>query len=281
MKAALKKEVKPLTPEDVAHRKGLWEYVDHNAHPWHKQHLRQLLELWHSWNQEYFASQLVIPYILLSEPTAPTVYGCCAPISGFGGRSEIRIRPSLLVGTHPHMRREKDYAEGRFRFVGDVLLHETIHQWQQEVTGETEKGSHGHGKTFRDMANEIGAKLGLTRVRTSKKRGKDEDLPSCAQWPHNVRPPEYYLGAYVPPEGLSTVRTLCNAAEDYACVQRPGALLALCKAAIDYYKSTPKYQRLIAESPSLQVTEGVTIEDLRRTIDSVPTSSDSVIARVR
>ncbi len=31
-----------------------------------------------------------------------------------------------------------------------------------------------------------------------KKRGKDKDLPSCAQWPLNVRPRDYYLGAYKP-----------------------------------------------------------------------------------
>ena len=36
-----------------------------------------------------------------------------------------------------------------------------------------------------------------------KKRGKDKDLPSCAQWPHNVRPAGFYLGAYKPDPGLA------------------------------------------------------------------------------
>ena len=45
---------------------------------------------------------------------------------------------------------------------------------------------------------EIGQKLGLPPVRASRNRGKDADLPSCAQWPHCVRPEGYYLGAYVP-----------------------------------------------------------------------------------
>jgi hypothetical protein len=62
-----------------------------------------------------------------------------------------------------------------------------------------ESAYHGHGPTFRDKANEISARLGLGRVRTNKKRGKDEHLPSCSHWPHNVRDAKaYYLGAYVP-----------------------------------------------------------------------------------
>src|SRR5829696_8026828 len=99
-------------------------------------------------------------------------------------REQIRLRPSLLTGTHP---RVNGSAEGRFLFVADVLLHEMIHQWQQEVSGETDEAWHGHGPAFRDKANEIGARLGLGIVRTSKKRGKDADLPSCSYWPHVVR----------------------------------------------------------------------------------------------
>jgi hypothetical protein len=59
-----------------------------------------------------------------------------------------------------------------------------------------EDGFHGHGPKFRDQCNRIGALLGLPPVRTSKARGKDKALPSCAQWPHCVRPADYYLGAY-------------------------------------------------------------------------------------
>ncbi len=90
-----------------------------------------------------------------------------------------------------------EYERGRSLLVADVLLHEMIHQWQQEVTGDIEEGYHGHGPTFRDKANEIGAKLGLPPVRTCKKRGKDKDLPSCSYWPYGNRPDGYYLGAAV------------------------------------------------------------------------------------
>ncbi len=41
-------------------------------------------------------------------------------------------------------------------------------------------------------------------LRSMKKRGKDKDLPSCAQWPLNVRPRDYYLGAYKPHDQAET-----------------------------------------------------------------------------
>lgn len=91
----------------------------------------------------------------------------------------------------------KEYEKGRFLFIADVCLHETIHLWQDEVEGDLEPAYHGHGPLFRDKCNEIGAKLGLPSVRTCKKRGKDAELPSCSHFPHNVRPAGYYQGAYV------------------------------------------------------------------------------------
>lgn len=74
-------------------------------------------------------------------------------------------------------------------------MHEMTHQWQFEIVGNTEDSYHGHGTVFRNKANEleIGAKLGLGRVRANRKDGKDKDLPSCAHWPHAVRPLECYL----------------------------------------------------------------------------------------
>ncbi len=192
-----------LEEEDLDHRAAFVDYALEHAEEWHCSHLTRLYMLWEDWNGEHFDSQLWPPYIELLEPAAPRLYGSCAPVSGFGGKAGIRLRPSLLTGTHPDVRRGDDYAKGRALLVADVLLHETIHQWQQEVGGATDEGYHGHGPAFRDKANEIGEELGLGRVRTSKKRGKDSALPSCSQWPHNVRPrdPDYYLGAYVPASG--------------------------------------------------------------------------------
>jgi len=188
--------VRALGAHDVCHREDFRRFVLQDATPWHREHLGRLYERWAQWNEAYYESALVPPYILLTEPAGPRTYADCGPISGFGGRCQIRIRPSLLAGTHPHLRGD---AEGRWRFVADVLLHETIHQWQQERSGQTEQAWHGHGPAFRGRANLIGAALGLAPVRTAKRRGSDRDLPSCAQWPYCVRPEEYYLGAYRPP----------------------------------------------------------------------------------
>jgi hypothetical protein len=70
-----------------------------------------------------------------------------------------------------------------------------IHLHCDEVIGEPETSYKGHGPVFAGECNRIGETLGLSRVRPAKKRGKDRDLPSCAQWPENVRPAGFYLGA--------------------------------------------------------------------------------------
>jgi hypothetical protein len=191
-------KVAPVPEQDVRLREQLKRYILEHSEEWHREHLGKLATLWERYNVEHFASEMVVPVILLNEPSNPRRLGDCGPFSGMGCRSQIRIRPSLLTGTHPSVNGNK---EGRFLFVADVLLHEMIHQWQQEVSGDTDVGYHGHGPAFRDKANEIGRRLGLGPVRTCKARGKDKDLPSCSQWPHNVRASDYYLGAYVPTSG--------------------------------------------------------------------------------
>jgi hypothetical protein len=186
-----------LREADVIHRKAYQEFVLSEAHPWYQEHLGRLYSFWHIWNQGYFDGALVTPYVMFAVPRCPQALGDYSRVSGFGGHGQVRLRPSLLTGTHPSVRGGGQYAEGRFLFVADVFLHETVHQWQHEVLADLEDGYHGHGPKFRDQCNRIGALLGLPPVRTSKARGKDKALPSCAYWPHCVRPAEYYQGAYV------------------------------------------------------------------------------------
>lgn len=186
-----------LSEADINHRESFKRFVLCEAEEWHRTHLGRLYDLWECWNKEHFDERMFTPYLLLSVPGSTRALGDCSRISCFGGRSQVRIRPSLLTGLHRSVISGDQYAEGRFLFVADVLLHESIHQWQQEVTGQIESSYKGHGPAFRDKCNEIGAKLKMSTVRIAKARGKDKDLPSCAQWPHCVRPPEYYLGAVV------------------------------------------------------------------------------------
>jgi hypothetical protein len=171
-----------LSSADRAHREAFWAYVLDQAEPWHRRHLTRLFEVWEQGNAKWYDGALVPPIILLAETSEPKGYGQCYSVSSYGAKSEIRIRPSLLEGTHPH-------------------IHGQVHQWQQEVTGQVEDSYHGHGPTFRDKANQISNDLGLGWVRTMKRRGPDAGLESCSQWPHCVRPSDHYLGAYVPPSG--------------------------------------------------------------------------------
>ncbi len=192
-------KVTPLPAQDIAFREQMRRYILEHSEPWHREHLGHLGRLWEQWNIEHFDAAMVIATILLSNPTNPRRLGQCGPISGFGCRSEIIIRPSLLTGTHPMVHVGDEYERGRSLLVADVLLHEMIHQWQQEVTGDTDKHYKGHGPTFSAKANEIGARLGLPLVgRTYKKRDcADKGLESPSYWPYIVRPKDHYLGAYV------------------------------------------------------------------------------------
>jgi hypothetical protein len=184
-----------VPPDARTHRKKFKEYVLWRAEDWHRDHLGHLYKCWEKWNEEYFGGKLVPPYLLLLQPRKPQALGDYCDVSGFGGRTQIRVRPSLISGTHPALRPGNEYAEGRRRFVEDVALHETIHQYAYEVLHEPEDSYKGHGPYFAGECNRIGAALGLPPVRPAKARGKLAKLPSCAQWPHNVRPDDYYLGA--------------------------------------------------------------------------------------
>lgn len=185
-----------ISEADLLHREAYQEFVLLESRPWYQQNLGRLYVFWDKWNDDYFGDALVTPYVLFAEPRCPKALGDYARVSGFGGHGQVRLRPSLLTGSHPSVKAGAEHAEGRFLFIADVFLHETIHQWQHEVLGDLEDGYHGHGPNFRDQCNRIGAMLGLPPVRTSKARGKDKNLPSCAHWPHCVRPADHYLGAY-------------------------------------------------------------------------------------
>ncbi len=160
----------------------------------------RLYDLWDEWNEEFFEGRMVPSLIQLTDPGQTHRYGCCSNYSGLAGiRSSIKIRESILDGTLRDLKHGSRNPEGLRRFLEDVLLHEMIHQWHFEVTGQGDESYSGHGPAFSAKANEIGEKLGLPHVgRTCKKRDhEDKGLQSPSQWPHDVRPGGYYLGAHV------------------------------------------------------------------------------------
>jgi hypothetical protein len=179
------------------HRQEHWEFIEANGVPVRRDSLMRLLDEWRSYNMQWFGTAMIEPYVLLTPPSGSRLFGDTSSVGSFGEPLEIRLRPSLLDGTHPKV---NGPAEGCFRFVADVLLHETIHQWQMEVIRNFERAYHGHGPQFTAKCNEIGQALGLPPVVTRNRKGSK--LPRSAQWPHNVRPPDYYLGAYDPDGGV-------------------------------------------------------------------------------
>ena len=189
-----------LNERDVQHRIEFARYATEDAaSDWHRTLLDRLYGLWDSINGDHFRGVCIKPHILLAEPKTPRALGDHAPVSGWGSKNQIRLRPSLLDGTHKLLRPGDVFAEGRMRYVEDVLLHESVHQYCDEALHADEKSYKGHGPVFAGECNRIGEALGLAPVRPAKARGKLKDRPSCAQWPHNVRPADYYLGALADP----------------------------------------------------------------------------------
>ena len=124
-------------------------------------------------NSLHFGGQLTALLVEVTAPASPRAYATHQPKTPEGVDCMIRIAPGVV-------------AEGEL-FANDVLLHEMIHVWQAE-TGNSEPGYQGHGPKFAAECNRIGAILGLPPVGVKGRGG----LPSCAQWPLNVRPAGYY-----------------------------------------------------------------------------------------
>jgi hypothetical protein len=165
----------------------------------HQDFIRKLATRWHEFNERHFEGRLSPAYLAVSEPRSPRADGDCSLFSGHGGRLQIRIRPSHVAGTvnqgkvpapgkTVRFMRPDHGLEYRERHLVDILLHEMGHQFEMEVLGT----GGGHGKVFCAICNRIGAELGLPPVVIRRRKGDPKSLPICAQWPHNVRPKNYY-----------------------------------------------------------------------------------------
>jgi hypothetical protein len=141
-----------------------------------------LLEAFERFNAAYFGNRLAAPLVLIMNPTSARAYGdyCAKDVHGL--ESRIRVAPRV-------------FAKGHL-FVLDVLLHEMVHAFCNEVLRDQEPGYRGHGPVFARACNTIGELLGLPPVAEKGRRG----LPDCAQWPLNVRPEGYYPEPFVSPK---------------------------------------------------------------------------------
>ena len=239
-----------ITAADRKHRAEFQEFVVAESDKAYRPILRRLYSLWSTYAKDLLAEESMIPpYIMLASPSLPQHFGDYSPVSGFGGHSQIRIRPTLLKGQHKALKRGDRYAEGRLLFVSDVLLHETIHQYHHEITGHSEDSYKGHGPRYRDTCNLVGKNLALGQVRVAKSRGKDKNLPSCAEWPHCVRPRNYYRGAFILPAGKGAkgaeefddkIRAKRAALRKFLGSERSGALITLIEAVHNFRRLCPE-----------------------------------------
>jgi hypothetical protein len=183
-------------PEPIAgHRVDYWTWVENHADTTKRDNLLALRNHRRDSNIGFFEGIMLEPYITLTSPCTPQRYGECCPLSSWGSRLEIRLRPSLLDGTHPHVACGPTFAAGRMQFVKDILVHEMIHQHIMEhQPGVDEHSYHWHGPVFTEHCNRIGAQLGLPEVVVRNRNGTH--LPKAAQWPHCVVPASRYEGAY-------------------------------------------------------------------------------------
>lgn len=191
-------DILTLTEADRAHRREFMEYCVTAAQERYQRLLRVLYEHFEVWGRDFFGGQLFPPHFLILAPKSPSAEGDYTPYSGWGSKSQIRLRPSLFDGSHPHLVNGSRDPEGLQRYWLDVALHECVHQYCNEILGKPEKAEKGQGNAFAKECSRIGALLGLPPVGPARKSRNKEGLPSCAFWPTCVRPGDYYLGAYRP-----------------------------------------------------------------------------------
>jgi len=151
--------------------------------------LGRLYEEWDSYNADCFHGVLKPTHITCGQ-VPPRGWGFFSTATDWGGQSQITLKQSLVWGTNKAVVNLWP-AIGTVRFILEVLFHEIVHEWQHEIAEKPEHRYGGHGRLFAAKCNDTGAVLGLPRV-VAKPRKNSKDSPSCAYWPHNVRPDGYY-----------------------------------------------------------------------------------------
>lgn len=149
----------------------------------HGQPAAQLLyKAFQEYNARFFGGNLGAPLVLITNPKSARTLGDYIARDVHGLESRIRIAPRVM--------------ERGPLFALDVLLHEMVHAWQEEIEEDGEDGYRGHGPKFAAKCTEIGAQLGLPAVGV---KGRD-GLPDCKYWPMCVRPEGYYPEEFKAPK---------------------------------------------------------------------------------
>jgi hypothetical protein len=174
----------------LAERQQYADFAVSHSEPVYREVLADLYRFWHETNQSFFHGRLNKPHLTIGQ-TPPRCLGFTRLFTDWGGDIQITIAESVVLGSH-RVVVNRWPAEGAKRFVRDVVLHETIHQFQREIGGNAELAYRGHGPEFTKLCNQIGAKLDLVPVMPRRRGRKDSEKPTANYWPHNVRPAGYY-----------------------------------------------------------------------------------------
>lgn len=135
---------------------------------------KRLYAAFAKYNTRFFGGALGSPLVLITQAKSARTWGDFVARDVHGLESRIRIAPKAV-------------ARGDL-FAADVLLHEMVHAWQEEIAKDGEQSYRGHGPLFAAECTRIGALLKLPPVGV---KGRD-GLPDCKAWPMCVRPAGYY-----------------------------------------------------------------------------------------
>ena len=204
----------------------------------HGQHVLRMMSFWADMNERFFGevfSLEAVPIILfrplLKEEMSDGIY-TPAHRSGYDYPT-MQLCEQILAGSHPLFEAGIEFEEGRLRYLEDVLLHETVHQfiqdccwslpgiWHELIEKDAQRmvelgragaplgasAANHHGYAFCHKANQITEILQIPQVRVAAidemvdAEENDcsvepfDDSPLCDYFPHNVRPKERYLNS--------------------------------------------------------------------------------------
>jgi SprT-like family protein len=157
---------------------------------------KRLYAAFAKYNARFFGGALGSPLVLITQAQSARTWGDYIARDVHGLESRIRIAPKAV-------------ARGDL-FAADVLLHEMVHAWQEEIAKDGEKSYRGHGPLFAAECTRIGALLKLPPVGV---KGRD-GLPDCKAWPMCVRPAGYYPEEYKAPTRKAKPETDGGGASD-------------------------------------------------------------------
>jgi len=202
--AALSKAPPPADPA-VEESMRFVDFVLTHAHEKYRLPLEQLYHQWQDLNEEHFAGDLKVPHLTIASGP-PQALGFFKSLTDWGGRTQITIDARVVAARRRFVKNPWP-APGTRLFLGDLLLHEMVHQFLAEVEHYADEENAKHDAAFANVCNRIGGKMGLPKVYTKRRGSKDDGKPLANSWPFNVRPGGYYLGDVNPPRQGRPERT--------------------------------------------------------------------------